>query len=102
MNDKTTALLHDVVTRLEKSIIARDCPAVVVLDGDRRLALSDYDYLRDEATATAFETRAASKARDIGAIKIEKAGRHTLTVKPHSKPGAAVMDLRLVTLKPEK
>lgn len=69
MNDKTTALLHDVVTRLEKSIIARDCPAVVVLDGDRRLVLSDYDYLRDEVAATTFETRAAGKAREIGATR---------------------------------
>ncbi|MEZ0074503.1 hypothetical protein [Planotetraspora sp. GP83] len=67
MNDKMAALLDDVVARLEKSIVARDCPAIVVLDGDRRLVLSDYDYLRDEATAAAFETRVAAKAREISA-----------------------------------
>ncbi|WP_182881747.1 hypothetical protein [Microbispora sp. H10949] len=31
--------------------------------------LSDYDYLRDEATAAAFETRAAAKAHEIGATR---------------------------------
>ncbi|GAB3150891.1 hypothetical protein GCM10027161_50520 [Microbispora hainanensis] len=69
MNDKTAALLDDVVSRLEKSIVARDCPAIVILDGSRRLVLSDYDYLRDEATAAAFETRAAAKAHEIGATR---------------------------------
>lgn len=67
MNDETAALLFDVVKRLEKSIVSRDCPAVVVLDGERRLVLSDYDYLRDEPAAAAFEARAAAKAREIGA-----------------------------------
>jgi len=42
------------------------------------------------------------KARDVGELTIEKAGRHTLTVKPLTKPGAAVMDLRQVVLKPVK
>ncbi|KAB8185286.1 hypothetical protein [Microbispora catharanthi] len=69
MNDKTAALLDDVVSRLEKSIVARDCPAIVVLNGDRRPALSDYDDLRDDATAAAFETRAAAKAHEIGAMR---------------------------------
>ncbi|MFF4989701.1 hypothetical protein ACFY19_21090 [Streptosporangium saharense] len=67
MNDETATLLFDVVERLEKSIISRDCPAIVLLDGHRKLALSDYDYLRDTATATAFEERAAAKAREIDA-----------------------------------
>ncbi|MSR43140.1 MAG: DUF4976 domain-containing protein, partial [Pedosphaera sp.] len=40
--------------------------------------------------------------RDLGTVKIEKAGVHTLTVRPKSKPGVAVMDLRQVTLKPAK
>jgi arylsulfatase A-like enzyme len=42
------------------------------------------------------------KARDVGELTIEKAGRHTLTVKPKTKPGVAVMDLRQVVLKPVK
>ncbi|MBB5967730.1 hypothetical protein [Planomonospora venezuelensis] len=57
MNGETTALLSDVVGRLEKSIVARDRPAVVILDGERRPVLSDYDYLRDQPAATAFERR---------------------------------------------
>jgi len=32
----------------------------------------------------------------------KEAGRHALTVKPKTKPGAAVMDLRQVVLKPVK
>jgi hypothetical protein len=36
--------------------------------------------------------------KEIGQFKLEKAGRHTLTVWPRSKPKAAVMDLRQVTL----
>jgi len=40
------------------------------------------------------------KARDIGALKLDKPGRYTLTVKPKKKAAAAVMDLRSVTLKP--
>jgi hypothetical protein len=38
--------------------------------------------------------------RDIGKLKFEKAGTYTLSVKPTKKAGAAVMDLRQVTLKP--
>jgi arylsulfatase A len=37
--------------------------------------------------------------RTLGTMKLEKAGRCTLSVKPRSKPGAAVMDLRRVTLR---
>ena len=37
-------------------------------------------------------------ARRIGTLTIAKPGRHTLTVKPRSKPGKAVMDLRQVRL----
>jgi len=40
------------------------------------------------------------KPRDIGTLKLEKAGRYTLTVKPKTKAKAAVMDVRLITLKP--
>jgi arylsulfatase A len=38
--------------------------------------------------------------REIGTVVIEQPGRHTLTVKPRTKPGAAVMDLREVRLVP--
>jgi hypothetical protein len=38
--------------------------------------------------------------RDIGKLRFEKAGTYTLSVKPTKKAGAAVMDLRQVTLKP--
>jgi arylsulfatase A-like enzyme len=40
------------------------------------------------------------KARSIGTVKLDKPGRHTLTVRPRSKAKAAVMDLRQVTLTP--
>ena len=41
-------------------------------------------------------------ARDIGAYTLDKPGKYTLTVKPKTKPGPAVMDLRQITLKPAK
>lgn len=69
MNDETTALLFDVVARLERSIVARDCPAIVALDGDRPLFLSDYDYLRDGEAAATFESRAAIRARESAAVR---------------------------------
>ncbi len=40
--------------------------------------------------------------RDIGTVKLDKPGKYTLTVRPKTKPGVAVMDLRQVTLKPVK
>ncbi|MFG1705428.1 hypothetical protein ACFLIM_19740 [Nonomuraea sp. M3C6] len=69
MNDETAALLFDVVERLEKSIIARDSPAIVALRGERLLVLSDFDYLRDQQSAIAFETRAAVKAQEVAATR---------------------------------
>ncbi|WP_433432009.1 hypothetical protein [Nonomuraea sp. CA-141351] len=69
MNDETATLLFNVVERLEKNIIARQCPAIAALQGERLLLLSDYDYLQDRQTAVAFETRAADKAREIGATR---------------------------------
>ncbi|WP_208882217.1 hypothetical protein [Streptomyces armeniacus] len=69
MNDTTESLLRDVAARLQKAILARDCPAVVALCGHRTLMMSDYDYLRDEATARSFEHRAAAKAREIEATR---------------------------------
>jgi len=38
--------------------------------------------------------------RSIGTLKISAAGRHVLEVRPLSKPGVAVMDLRQLSLKP--
>lgn len=38
------------------------------------------------------------KSRAIGRVKLDKPGRYTLSVKPRTKPGAAVMDLRAVAL----
>ncbi|MFD8716916.1 hypothetical protein ACFV2H_02500 [Streptomyces sp. NPDC059629] len=64
MNQDTENLVLDVAHRLERAILERDCPAMVALQGDRTLVLSDYDYLRDERTAAAFEQRAAEKARE--------------------------------------
>lgn len=64
MNPDTESLVLDVAGRLERAILERDCPAMVALQGDRTLVLSDYDYLRDEPTAAAFEQRAAEKARE--------------------------------------
>ncbi|GAA4234406.1 hypothetical protein FHR32_002959 [Streptosporangium album] len=69
MNGETVALLFDVVRMLEESIAARDCPAMVVMDGERRLVLSDDGYLLDEPAAAAFESRAAAKAREVGATR---------------------------------
>jgi hypothetical protein len=42
------------------------------------------------------------EARAVGTLKLEKAGRHALTVKAKTKPGVAVMDLRQIVLKPAK
>src|SRR5262249_43317329 len=42
------------------------------------------------------------EAREVGSLKIEKTGLHTLTVKAKTKPGVAVMDLRQIVLKPAK
>ncbi|MET8983249.1 hypothetical protein ABZX85_47550 [Streptomyces sp. NPDC004539] len=70
MNDATETLLRDTARRLERAIVARDCPAMVALQGDgRNLILSDYDYLRDDPTAFAFEHRAAYKAQEINAVR---------------------------------
>ena len=42
----------------------------------------------------------AFEAREVGTFILEKAGRQALTVKAKTKPGAAVMDLRQIVLKP--
>lgn len=52
--------------------------------------------VKDTGGFQAFEKLSAGK------LTIEKAGRHTLTVKAKTKPGPAVMDLRQVVLTPVK
>jgi hypothetical protein len=95
MNDQTSALLFDVVARLERNIIARDCPAIAALQGERLLVLSDYDYLRDKQSASAFETRAAAKAQEIGATRWVFAVPQVWVIKPDSVFTRAVSNLPL-------
>jgi hypothetical protein len=59
--------------------------------GDRKLTFT----VKDTGGFQNFE------AREVGTLTIAKPGRHTLTVRPKTKPGPAVMDLRQVTLKPK-
>lgn len=40
------------------------------------------------------------KQRDIGRITIDNPGKYTISAKPQTKPGPAVMDLRQITLTP--
>ncbi|CAM5730730.1 MULTISPECIES: hypothetical protein [Streptomyces] len=69
MNRDTEILLRNVAGRVERAVTERDCPAMVAVQGDRTLVLSDYDYLRDAPTAAAFEQRAAEKAQQIHAVR---------------------------------
>jgi hypothetical protein len=68
MNGYLALLLSQVIDRLQQSVRAGDCPAIVVIDGRQQLTyLSDYDYLRDDHTAAKFEERAAAAACSAGA-----------------------------------
>lgn len=69
MNSETEALLDKVSQQVQKAIWNRDCPAVVAIQGERTMVLSDYDYLRDDQTAAAFEHRAAEQAQQIDAVR---------------------------------
>jgi hypothetical protein len=69
MNNAVETLMFGVTDRVQQAILDLDCPAVVALQGDRMIVLSDFDYLRDRETALAFETRAAEKAREIHAVR---------------------------------
>jgi arylsulfatase A-like enzyme len=62
----------------------------------------DFTVADQTLTATVAETRGFQDfvARQIGTVKLASAGRYTLSVKPRSKPGPAVMDLRQVRLVP--
>ncbi|MCM3887460.1 hypothetical protein [Frankia sp. R82] len=65
MNEDTWALVLDVVGRVQRAIGLDQAPAIVVLDGDRRQILADYDYQHDDTARLAFETRAAEHARNL-------------------------------------
>ena len=60
--------------------------------GDQTLKVT----VKDTGGFQNFENRA------IGELKLEKPGRYTLKVKPKTKPGVAVMDLREVKLSPAR
>ncbi len=60
--------------------------------GDEKLTFT----VKDTGGFQAFE------AREVGTLKVAAAGRHTLTVRAKTKPGAAVMDLRQIVLTPAK
>jgi arylsulfatase A-like enzyme len=63
---------------------------VEIAVGDRRLTFT----VKDTGGFQNFE------AREVGTVRIDTPGRHTLTVKAKTRPGVAVMDLRQVVLKP--
>jgi hypothetical protein len=69
--------------------------------GDSRYTLEIGDQkLEDKVPDTgSFRT---FRLRKIGIVQIDKPGNYTLSIRPTSKPGLAVMDLRFVTLKPVK
>ena len=69
MNDDVVALLFVAVERLERHLRAGEYIAVVAVEGQRTLVLSDYDYLRDHTDAAAFERRAAGHARRVSAAR---------------------------------
>jgi hypothetical protein len=60
--------------------------------GDRKLTFT----VKDTGGFQNFEPR------EVGTLTIDRPGRHVLTMKAKTKPGAAVMDLRQITLKPTK
>lgn len=69
VNHDTETLMFGATDRVQQAIRDREAPAVVVLQGDRLLIMSDYDYHRDRDTAATFERRAAAKAQDIHAVR---------------------------------
>ncbi len=95
MSPDTAALLSQVCGRLERSIRERDAPAIAALQGEQVLTLSDYDYLRDDATAAAFEDRAAVKARELGARRWVLAVPQVWVITPEQVSVRAVSNLPL-------
>jgi len=91
MNDDTWALVTDVVGRVQHAINLKQAPAIVILDGDRRQILSDYDYQHDQDTAHAFEHTAADRARALNLRRFAFAvPRVILETAPGSYDGRAV------------
>ncbi|ORT50895.1 hypothetical protein [Frankia sp. KB5] len=66
MNSETTLLVEDITARVQRAVRSGDYPAIVGLQGERKLILSDYDYLFTWATALEFECRSAARAQAIG------------------------------------
>jgi hypothetical protein len=95
MNPETAQLLSQVTERLQQSIRAGDCPAMVAIDGARQLTLSDYDYLRDDAMAAKFEERAAATARQEGARRWVLAVPQVWVITPDVVSVRAVSNLPL-------
>ncbi|WP_329242788.1 hypothetical protein OG417_44735 [Actinoallomurus sp. NBC_01490] len=65
MNDDLVALLFKTVRRAEHHIQAGEYLAILAMEGQRPLVLTDYDYVLDPSAAAAFEHRAAVHARRI-------------------------------------
>ncbi|WP_018638682.1 hypothetical protein [Parafrankia elaeagni] len=82
MNDATWTLVTDVVDRVQQSIRMTDYPAIVILDGDRRQILSDYDYIHGENARTDFETRAADHAHALHARRFTFAVPQIIEMSP--------------------
>ena len=57
------------------------------------------DKVRETSPTGAFTN---FTPRVLGTVTLTKPGDYTLSVKPITKPGVAVMDLRLITLTPKK
>jgi arylsulfatase A len=64
----------------------------------------EFDVAGRKLTYTVKDTGGFQQfeVRPVGTVTLDTPGRLTLTVTPKSKPGAAVMDLRQVTLTPVK
>jgi hypothetical protein len=95
MNENVETLMFGVTDRVQQAIRNLDCPAVVALQGDRVLVMSDYDYLRDRDTALAFETRAADTAREIHAVRFVIAVPMVWREEGHAIVGRRVSNLPL-------
>jgi hypothetical protein len=90
VNHDTETLMFGATDRVQQAIRNLDSPAVVTLQGDRVLVLSDYDYLRDREAAVAFEARAAAKAQKIRTIRFVFAVPQVWLPTEHGVAGRAV------------
>jgi hypothetical protein len=68
--------------------------------GSEVLFAIDDQVIRDIVPETGSFTTWTN--RNIGTFNLRTAGTYTITVKPQTKPGLAVMDLRAITLAPAK